>query len=478
MGFGIRVVPLRLPMVSKERCFLIFFEKAANWIRSEAPASKVSDRQQTVESEKYQQSLIEEYETTQEELTSANEELQSTNEELQSTNEELETAKEELQSANEEMTTVNDELQTRNAEVTQISNDLTNIMSSVEIPIVMVGHDGRIRSFTAKAGQILKLIPSDIGRPVGDIKPHLHLGDLDDLTSSVMTTMSPREIETQDKHGTWFRVQVKPYRTLENKIDGAVIALIDITALKHYAERLQRVGEDAVMIMETTPTPILVITPDRRVHAANQSFCETFKVERSETEGKFLSELGARQWSIAPLLKMLEAVLSRGEQFKGFEIELDFPVVGHKCLLINARRSYLAGAEMQVALFAIEDITVRKEIARQLEKARRDAENANLVKDQFLATLSHELRTPLTTILSWAQILRLGMVDPEKARRGVVVIERSAQAQGQLINDLLDVSRIQSGKLPLEFSKVDPVECVSAAVESERSLAEEKAFGS
>jgi two-component system CheB/CheR fusion protein len=625
-AFGIRVVPLRLPMAYKERCFSIFFEEAAALTQPEPPASKAnrkqaqerkqtaSDRiarQQIEDNQKYQQALIEEYETTQEELTSANEELQSTNEELQSTNEELETAKEELQSANEEMTTVNEELQTRNSEMNQLSNDLTNILASVDIPIVMVGQDGRIRSFTPKAGQILKLLANDVGRPIGDIKSSIEAVDLDELTSSVMTTTGPREVEAQDKQGTWYRLQVKPYRTLENKIDGAVVALIDITALKHGADKLRSVGEDAMMIMETTPIPIMVITPDRRVQAANQSFCETFRIERSQSEGRFLSELGAGQWNIPSLLKMLEAVLNNGEQYKGFELELDFPAVGHKSLLINARRSYLAGSGMQVALFAIEDITARKGIARQLEKtearyrnllenardgivvinkagtiefanhqaeamfgystgelnhqpyevlipdqfreshrvhhaafvanpdprdmgrnvdlyakrkdggvfpvdislspithdsevlvtaiihdiserkkleterqrilssekqARLEAEEANRVKDEFLATLSHELRTPLSTILSWAQLLRLGETNPEKTKKGIAVIEKSAHAQGQLIGDLLDVSRIQSGKLHLEFSTVDPAECVSAVVDSVRSLAEEKAI--
>jgi two-component system CheB/CheR fusion protein len=624
-AFGIRVAPLRLPIANKEQCFLIFFERAADLTQSETPASKAggkqtkrqqatSDRsamQDKEENQKYQQALIEEYETTREELTSANEELQSTNEELQSTNEELETAKEELQSANEEMTTVNEELQTRNAEMGQLTNDLTNILASSDIPIVMVGQDGRIRSFTPRAGQILRLIASDIGRPIGDIKPGVSGVDLDELTSSVMTTTGPREVEAQDKQGTWYRLQVKPYRTLENKIDGAVIALIDITALKHSADKLRSVGEDAVMIMETAPIPIMVISSDRRVQAANRAFYETFQVKRSETEGRLLSELGAGQWDIASLLKMLEAVLNTSEQYKGFEIELDFPVIGHKSLLINARRSDLTGSGMQVALFAIEDITVRKEIARQLEKtearyrnllenardgivvvtkvgtiefanhqaeamfgystgelnhqpyevlipeqfretyrvhhatfmanpeprevgrdvdlyakrkdggvfpvdislspvthdsevlvtaiirdiserkkleterrhilvsekdARLEAEKANRVKDEFLATLSPELRTPLATILSWAQMLRLGKTDPEKTKRGAAVIEKSAQAQGQLIEDLLDVSRIQSGKLHLEFFIVDPAGCVSTVVDSVRSLAEEKAI--
>ena len=619
--FGINVVPIVLPTQSKERCFSLFFEEpagvppAARETRKPGQAKKrtAEDRrrsaQQLIDDEqKYQRSLVEEYETTQEELTSANEELQSTNEELQSTNEELETAKEELQSANEEMTTVNDELQNRNAEMTQLSNDLTNLLSSTDIPIVMVGPDGRIRRFTPKAGQFLRLIANDIGRPIGDIKTGIEKVDLDELVSSVMENMTLHEVETQDQQGSWYRVQARPYRTADNKIDGAVIALMDITVLKRYSEQLESARDDARNIIETTPTPILVVTSDRRVQIANRSFCETFQAERSETEGKFLSELGVGQWAVPSLLAMLEAVLGQDTQFNDFEIELDFPRIGHKSLVLNARRTYLVGSATQAALLAIEDFTARKEIARQLksaeeryrnllesahdgiivvdksgtvvfanhradamfgyspgellhqsyevlvpdksleahrnhhseymrapeprdmgarfelsakrkdgvvvpvdisispiksdsdvlvtliirdiserrkiererlrilaveQEARLEAEKANRIKDEFLGILSHELRAPLTTILSWAQILRLGKVDPKK---GFAVIERSAHDQSQLIDDLLDVTRIQAGKVRLELSVVDPAECVSAAVDSVRTLAEQKSL--
>src|SRR5262245_62742182 len=121
----------------------------------------------------YLQSIIEEQRTTNEELRSANEEIQSSNEELQSINEELETAKEELQSTNEELTTVNEELQNRNDELTQLNNDLNNLLSSVSIPIIMLGNDLRIRRFTPLAEKVMNLIPTDTGRPITDIKPNL-----------------------------------------------------------------------------------------------------------------------------------------------------------------------------------------------------------------------------------------------------------------------------------------------------------------
>ena len=125
------------------------------------------------------QSVINEREVADEELRSANEEIQSSNEELQSTNEELETAKEELQSTNEELTTLNEELRHTNLELSEVNNDLLNLLRSVNIPVVIVGRDLRIRRFTPPAHKTLKLIPSDVGRLITDLQPDIQIPDLE-----------------------------------------------------------------------------------------------------------------------------------------------------------------------------------------------------------------------------------------------------------------------------------------------------------
>ena len=624
--FGITVVPFRLASPSKEHYFSIFFEESLRSARPEPspparrsrgrPSEKSKRRaeqrqQQMLEDRKYQHDLIEEYETAQEELISSNEELQSTNEELQSTNEELETAKEELQSANEEMTTINEELQTRNAEITQLANDLTNLLASMDMPIVMVGPDAKIRRLTPKATPVLNVIPSDIGRSIGDIRPGIQAPHLGDLVEEVMGSLSVKELETQDKEGVWYRLQVRPYRTADNRIDGAVIALTDISDLKRSAHALKVAHDDAKIIIESTPVPMLVIAADRRIQMANASFYKLFQVEPSETEGKFLFELGDAQWNIPSLLTMVEAVLNQGVSFHDFEVEHDFPRIGHKYMVLQASSASLTGANGAAALLAIEDFTARREIADQLRQAeekyrhllenahdgiiivnekgiiefanrqvettfgyspgelanqsyeilipeqyrevhrehyaafmrkpeardmgsgvdlygkrkdgtvfaveislspikvdskvmvtaiirdiserkklererqdllaretdaRHQAERASQVKDEFLATLSHELRTPLATILSWAQVIRMAKPDVGKAQQAMAMIEKSAKDQSQLIDDLLDVSRIQAGKLLLELRELQAAECVVAALDSVRHSAEEKSI--
>lgn len=177
----------------------------------------------------YLQSVIETQEATNEELQSANEEILSSNEALQSTNEELETAKEELQSANEELTTVNDELRSRNIEVTQVNNDLANLLSSIEIAVIMIGSDFTIRRFTPEAQRLLGLIPGDVGRPIVNISPTIDLKDFQQLVLEVMSNSRIAEREVTDRSGGRYQMRVLPYRTNEGKVDGAVVTVVDLT---------------------------------------------------------------------------------------------------------------------------------------------------------------------------------------------------------------------------------------------------------
>ena len=184
--------------------------------------------QELAATREYLQSVIETQEATNKELQSANEEILSSNEELQSTNEELETAKEELQSANEELSTVNDELRDRNVQVTQVNNDVTNLLSSIDIAVVMVGNDLTIRRFTPRAGTILGLLPGDVGRPFLNINPNIEIPDFQKIVLQVLSTSQTTEKEVSGPDGTRYQLRILPYVTMENKMDGAVIMLVDI----------------------------------------------------------------------------------------------------------------------------------------------------------------------------------------------------------------------------------------------------------
>jgi two-component system CheB/CheR fusion protein len=198
-------------------------------------------RQELQAKNEYLQTTTEELETANEELKSANEELQSVNEELQSANEELETSKEELQSINEELTTVNTELQQKVGALTQANNDLNNLLAGTGVGTIFVDHQQHIRRFTPTVAQVVNLIPTDVGRPLGHLVSKLVAYDrLTEEVQAVLDTLVPREVEVQTKAGEWFLMRIRPYRTLENVIEGAVITFFDITERKAAQEVLRK----------------------------------------------------------------------------------------------------------------------------------------------------------------------------------------------------------------------------------------------
>ena len=197
-------------------------------------------------------------ELSNEDLRAVNEELQSLNEELQAVNEELETSKEELQAVNEELATVNEELQQRVAELSRSNNDLNNLMAGTGVGTIFVDHALCIQRFTPAATAIIHLIPSDIGRPIGNLVATLV--DYDRLVADVrhvLDTLVPAEIEVHSPDA-WYLLRIRPYRTLENVIEGAVITFTDITELKRSQDALRRLAvvvqdaRDAVLVHDLT----------------------------------------------------------------------------------------------------------------------------------------------------------------------------------------------------------------------------------
>ena len=183
----------------------------------------------------------EELETSNEELKSSNEEMQSINEELQSTNEELETSREELQSVNEELTTVNTELQNKVADLSQAVNDMNNLLAGTGIGTIFVDQQMHILRFTPQVTSVINLIPTDVGRPVGHIVSNLLGYDrlVEDI-KEVLDTLTPKDIEVQTKKGVWYLLRIRPYRTTENVIKGAVITFTDINEIKRAEEIMKK----------------------------------------------------------------------------------------------------------------------------------------------------------------------------------------------------------------------------------------------
>ncbi len=367
---SIEVVPFQVPP-DRERFYLVLFEDSPVTPAASAPRAKAREkgrrkaedaelahvREELGATRESLQAIIEEQEATNEELRSANEEIMSSNEELQSTNEELETAKEELQSTNEELSTFNDELESRNSELEQVNNDLHNLLASVNIPVVMVGGDLRIRRFTGVAEKLLNLIPADVGRPLTDINLRVEVPNLARLVGEVVDTLQTREIDVCDKDGHWWSVRIRPYKTTDNKIDGAVIALVDIDLLKSNMELVRQGRALADQVVNAVSTPVLVMDQDLVIQQANEAFYRTFRIAADETLHHGLFQLDEGAWDMPGLRVQLEDILPHNSRVQDFDASCEFPEIGLKKLRFNARRLDGVGGKVKLVMLAIDDIT-------------------------------------------------------------------------------------------------------------------------
>jgi two-component system CheB/CheR fusion protein len=297
------------------------------------------------------QSMIQDLEAANEELQSANEEILSSNEELQSTNEELDTAREELQSTNEEIITVNEELHGRNEDLARVNSDLINLLASVQIPIVMVGGDMRIRRFTPLAERVLNLIPSDVGRPIGHIKPNVDCPMLESMITESLDKIAMVEREIQDFNGRWYSLKIRPYKNLDNRIDGAVLVFVDIDTVKR--QKAEAAIIDA--IVDVSHDALIVLRQDLRVSHASWRFCRSFQLDPNAIVGQPFVEIEDRRWDTPELRAALDAVLTNGVIVRDLEIGLR-RAGGLERVRVNARRLELHDGDGDRVLLAIERI--------------------------------------------------------------------------------------------------------------------------
>ena len=468
----IDVIPLK---VNTERYFLVLFETRSVTIPPAiSPTHKSLKERQTdgelevvrlkseLESTKeYLRSIIESQESINQDLKVASEEILSSNEELQSANEELETAKEEIQATNEELHTVNEELRSRNNQLNQVNDDLQNLLSSVHIPILMLSGDLRIRRFTPVGEKLFNLISSDIGRPFSDIKINFNIPDLRALITSVIDTLTPCDQEVQDHAGRWYSLRIRPYRTTEDLIDGVVISFIDIDGLKVNTIELESSRNYVTAIIETLHNPFVVLNADLRIITANNAFYQVFHVIATQTERQSIFELGKGDWNIPKLRSLLNKILLRNVTIQDYEITQDFAEIGTRTMLLNARQIAQPNAEPMI-LLAIDDITERNIQKQQLlthNKALSEAiaasDAANHAKSKFLGTMSHELRTPLNSIMGFSQILQSSPNIDSKSQQYLGIIYESGKHLLSLIQNLLDISRIDADKMPITLATVN-----------------------
>jgi len=300
------------------------------------------------------QATIEEQQASNEELKSINEELQSTNEELQSTNEELETSKEELQSVNEELITVNAELQAKIEELAGMQNDMKNLLDSINIGTIFLDRDLIIRRFTRETARVYRLVPTDVGRPLADIKSMVENDDLAGQARSVLDSLASRECEIRTVGGASYLARIQPYRTLDNVIDGVVLTFTDISQRAEGEAMVKAARALAEAIVDTVREALVVLDANLKVVGASRSFYRRFQVTSGDTLGRRIYELGNGQWDIPALRELLETILPRDQSFDGFEVEQEFPVIGRCKMVLNARRVVGNPSQAPLILLAME----------------------------------------------------------------------------------------------------------------------------
>lgn len=381
---NIEVIPLKN---LKEQCFLVLFEESAKnaghvarasspeqpsrTVRTAQPGSQREESRRITELESelseardFAQSLQEQHEAANEELQASSEEVQSANEELQSINEELETSKEELESTNEELTTVNEEMASRNTELNRLNSDLSNLHVSINTAILLLGRDLTIRRFTPLAEKVFNLLATDVGRPLRGVRHNLDFPDLEEFLGEVIKTVSPSEREVRDNEGHWYLLRARPYLSLDNKIDGAVLLLMDIDEVKRSQKEIADARDYAEAIIAIVP-PLLILDEELRVITANECFYKHFRLTPAQTEKRLVYELDKGQWNIPKLRQLLEEILPRNSFFDNFEVKHEFGGLGPRTLHLSARRV----DHIQRILLSIDDITDRLQLETKVRRS-------------------------------------------------------------------------------------------------------------
>jgi PAS domain S-box-containing protein len=359
-----------------------------------------------------------------------------------------------------------------------------SMINTVREPLISLDQDLRVVSVSRSFYEFFKVKPEEtIGQLIYNLgNKQWDIPELRELLETILPQKASFDnYEVEHEFATiGRRVMLLNARQIQQEAGKKRIILLaieDITERKDIEAGLEKTRKDlailkksadeavefAESVINTVREPLIALDQDLRVVSVSRSFYDFFKVKPEETMGQLIYELGNKQWDIPKLRELLETILPKKTTFDNYEVEHDFAAIGRRVMLLNARQIQRAFGKERVILLAIEDITEKNKLQRELAERTRDAERsqyaaetATRVKSDFLANMSHELRTPLNSIIGFSEVLEdelLGTLNISQ-REDVQYILKAGKHLLSLINDILDLAKVESGKMQLEVEQV------------------------
>ncbi|MEL6164225.1 MAG: PAS domain-containing protein, partial [Cyanobacteria bacterium J06628_3] len=406
------------------------------------------------------QATIEELETTNEEQQATNEELIASNEELQSTNEEL-------HSVNEELHTVNSQYQSKIQELTELNSDVENLLRTTDIGVVFLDRELKIRKFTPAATAAINLVEADINRPLEHLSHNMDCTNLTVLLEEVIANQQSIEREVKlNKTGVSLLMRIFPYLQDDKSFDGLVLTFVDINEIKKVQEQLsqtydalQQNEQQLRAILDNTASIIFVKDIEGRYLLVNKQYLSLFNLVESQVIGKndydlFGKELADKlrgndkQVLTAKTALEFEETVPVGKNFLTY-LSIKAPLVDSEGIAYG-----ICGISSDITNL-LQANTKLEQQSQELTRAKQAAEAANHAKSEFLARMTHELRTPLNAILGFTQILHRQRNLQTQQKQYLDIILRSGQHLLGLINDILDISKIEAGMAELHITSFD-----------------------